>query len=294
MLLRSIIDYTVTLVSFGFIQQSIFKLETNEATIGVNWEVLGPFQIGTREQQWGADPLEAYGGFRSIEYNDTLVFPSSLNGTVHFGRIIVSNLAEANGFVSSRIPVSFPQIDWKMLEKAFGWSGLQFQAWIRGSLHVHNQGRYGIWIGNAIEFYLDKVYYDAGNLYDTDVVQFNRGGVFVNLAPGDHILEIRVVNDIRAFGGQLPPKVEVRIAMRQAIEDLVVADYNSHGGWVVPTVIPHPGGNSTEVACVAGEFASVALRNEGEKWIIITGLHVGEVSPPAFSTNVRENLRLRV
>jgi len=260
--------------------QHSFHLREN-FEIGDDWEVLGPFQTGTREQQWGADPLELYGGFRRLAFNNSRSFPSSLNGSVFFSNLTASSPTVKNSITSRKVPVSFPEVDWKSLEKAFGWSALQFQAWIRGTIHIYNAERYGIWIGNAVEFYLDGTYYDVGNLYDTDVTQFNRGGLFMDLSAGDHILEVRVVNDIRAFGGQIPPKVQVQVALRKAARDLVVTEYDSHGGWIVPTVInlkrkdPWRGD-----ACIAGEWASMAVRNEGSEWIIVTGLSVDEVATP--------------
>jgi hypothetical protein len=277
MLVLSVLVNVMSPILAVFAQQTSFSFE-NSITIGAEWQVLGPFQSGTREQQWGADPLEAFGGFRQIKYNETKSFPSLLNGTVHFTVTRASPVAVKNDIVSRKIPVSFPYVNWEMLETMFGWSALQFQAWIRGSLHIHREGRYGLWIGNAVEFYLDGTYYDVGNLYDTDIVQFSRGGLFLELSPGEHVLEIRVVNDIRAFGGHVPPKVEIEIALRKVIEDLVVADYDSHGGWVVPTVINVMGRDGIG-ACLAGEFASFALRNEGPNWIVITGLRVNQVSP---------------
>jgi hypothetical protein len=245
--------------------------------IGSNWYVLGPFQSGTREQQWGADPLEAYGGFRNLTSNDTQLFPSSLNGTVHFDTTTALPVVVEHGFLSRKVPVTFQDVNWTLLEKAFGWSALQFQAWIRGTIHVGVEGRYGIWIGSAVEFYLDGVYYDVGNLYDPDVVQYSRGGLFLDMKSGEHTLEIRVVNDIRAFGGQKPPRVEVQIAIRKVEEDLVVAHYESHGGWVVPTVINMTRKYSERGdVCLAGHWGSVAVRNEGRRWIVITGLTVNE------------------
>ena len=252
------------------------------------WEVLGPFQSGTREQQWGADPLEAYGGFRQLRFNSSQSFPSSLNRSVSFGKLTAQSTTIKNGMTSRKIPVSFPAVDWTSVEKAFGWSGLQFQAWIRGTIHIGDGGRYGIWIGNAVEFYLDGTYYDVGNLYDMDVTQFSRGGLFLDMAAGDHILEVRVVNDIRAFGGQLPPKVEVQVALRKVKDDLVVADYNSHGGWIVPTVINMTRKDSGRGdACIAGEWASLSLRNEGGEWIVIRSLRVDEVNSGAEIANFR-------
>src|SRR5271169_3754385 len=174
--------------SMAFDQQKFLRFEQNEITIGSKWEVLGPFQSGTREQQWGADPLEAYGGFRNITFDKTCPFPSSLNGSVYFDTLTASSVALKNNIVSRKIPVSFPDVDWEMLQKAFGWSALQFQAWIRGSFYIPSEGRYGVWIGSAVEFYLDGIYYDVGNLYDANVLQFNRGGLFLDLSSGEHVL----------------------------------------------------------------------------------------------------------
>jgi hypothetical protein len=285
----------IAFVSGLFAHQFPFELNgKDDISIGSEWYVLGPFQSGTREQQWGADPLEAYGGFRNITYNETQLFPSSLNGTARFGTVSALSVVDKDGFISRKIPVSFPDVNWEILEKAFGWSALQFQSWVRGTIHAHKDGRYGIWIGSAVEFYLDGIYHDVGNLYDSDVVQYGRGGLFLDLTSGEHTLEIRVVNDIRAFGGQVPPKVDVQVALRTVGEELVVADYESHGGWVVPTVI-----NMTrkyagkEDACLAGEWASMALRNEGREWIVVTGLNVNEeVSTRLDLTDLRINLKL--
>lgn len=34
---------------------------SDDFTLSRTWQILGPFPIGTREQQFGADPLENYG-----------------------------------------------------------------------------------------------------------------------------------------------------------------------------------------------------------------------------------------
>jgi hypothetical protein len=276
-----------------FAKQRPFAVEFDAISIGNSWQVLGPFQSGTREQQWGADPLEAYGGFRNITFDEAHPFPSSLNGSVYFDTLNASSITLKNKIVGRKIPVLFPDIDWEMLQKAFGWPALQFQAWIRGSFYISSEGRYGVWIGSAIEFYLDGIYYDVGNLYDADVVQFNRGGLFLDLSSGAHVLEIRVVNDIRAFGGQVPPKVEVQVALRKVTADLVVADYDTHGGWVVPTVIDMKRKDTWRSdGCLAGEWASFALRNEGREWVVITDLRVDKASYPLIFINIRANLKL--
>jgi hypothetical protein len=248
--------------------------------IGTEWEVLGPFQSGTREQQWGADPLEGYGGFRNLGFDPVREFPSTLNGSVMFSRAQTqsSSVSTHCDSITSVVPVVFDDVDWHGLRDTFGWSALQFQAWIRGVITLHEKGRYAIWIGGAVEFNLDGVNYDVGNLYETDVLQFSRGGLFLDLAAGEHVLEVRVVNDIRAFGGQIPPKVEVHLALREVGEELVVQEHNGHGGWEVPHIINMTKKNCLdESVCIAGEWGSFALRNEGRHRIVITGLRLNEV-----------------
>ena len=283
---------SLVLILTAFAKQRPFVIERDAIGIGNNWEVLGPFQSGTREQQWGADPLEGYGGFRNITFDETRSFPSSLNGSVYFGTLKASSLTLKYDIASRKIPVSFPDTNWEMLQKVFGWSALQFQSWIRGSFYVPGEGRYGVWIGSAVEFYLDGIYYDVGNLYDADVVQFNRGGLYLDLASGEHVLEIRVVNDIRAFGGRVPPKVEVQVALRKVTEDLVVADYDGHGGWVVPTVVDMKRKDTWRSdGCLAGEWASFGLSNEGSQWVVITDLRVDKVNYGLMCIDSRANLK---
>jgi len=247
------------------------------AVIGSNWEVLGPFQSGTREQQWGADPLEAYGGFRNIDSEDSREFPSTLNGSVRFSRV-QARAGAGPGSLRCAIPVVFDNVNWHGLRETFGWSALQFQAWIRGTFIVHEEGRYGIWIGDAVEFYLDGLYWDVGNLYEADVLQYSRGGLFLDLSAGEHLIEVRVVNDIRAFGGQIPPKVEVHLGLNEVTEELVVESHNGHGGWEVPHIINMTRTNGLDRSvCVAGEWASVAVRNQGRHWIALISLKINQV-----------------
>ena len=249
-----------------------------KAVIGRDWEVLGPFQSGTREQQWGADPLEAYGGFRNLDFEDFREFPSTLNGSVRFSRAQARCGAGGPGAFSCTVPVVFDNVNWNGLRDTFGWSALQFQAWIRGTFTLHEEGRYGIWIGGAVEFYLDGQYCDVGNLYEADVLQYSRGGLFLDLSAGDHLIEVRAVNDIRAFGGQIPPKVEVHLGLKEVAEELVVESHNGHGGWEVPQIINMTRRNVLDKSvCIAGEWASLAVTNQGKHWIEIISLKINQV-----------------
>lgn len=62
-------------VQHSFGEQS-FPL--SDVNIHHTWHVLGPFPIGTREAQWGADPLEVYGGFHKLQIDSEASFPSPM------------------------------------------------------------------------------------------------------------------------------------------------------------------------------------------------------------------------
>ena len=292
-IMRSLIALVFcSVVARGFEEQKVLLDHHGGIKIASEWEVLGPFQSGTREQQWGADPLELYGGFHNITFSHD-PFPSTLNGTVYFQHIKASPTETTKNLLHRRIPVTFPNVNWHGLQEVFGWSALQFQSWIRGSINIPLSGRYGLWIGSAVEYYLDGVYYDTGNLYDGDITTYSRGGVFLHLEEGEHLFEIRVVNDIRASGGQVPPKVDVKVALKRVVEELVVADYESFGGWIVPSVVMGTGRSGKEGGCLAGEWGSLAVRNEGSEKILITEIQVNEVlSPLSVLTHFRDRLKL--
>ncbi|RIB19724.1 hypothetical protein C2G38_1245912 [Gigaspora rosea] len=104
------------------ISPHIIKEDVNIGLIPKTWELLGPFPTGTREQDFGADPLEAYGGFKNLSFSETQSFPSELadNGTVKWSTI----LTNMDGSVG---PVHFKNMRWKFNRDPFGWAINQFQ-----------------------------------------------------------------------------------------------------------------------------------------------------------------------
>ncbi|KAG9321130.1 hypothetical protein KVV02_005256 [Mortierella alpina] len=67
--------------------------------------VLGPFPTGMREQDFGADPLEAFGGFKLLRYDEHANYPSELaqGGVVTWHTTVV----DAEGWVQ----VLYPEIE---------------------------------------------------------------------------------------------------------------------------------------------------------------------------------------
>ncbi|KAK7533624.1 hypothetical protein IWX49DRAFT_94107 [Phyllosticta citricarpa] len=214
------------------------------------WQLLGPFQIGTREAPWGADPLEYYGGFRALEYNDSSIFRSSLtpNGTVKWSKVTGDASTTHGGGANASVTVEFPQVDWDFLSNVYGWSSTQYQAWIRGSINVDGEGIKTalLYTDFLLEFWLDGVPYFGGDFYG-----FRKAPPVLHLGPGSHRLDIRLSRDVRSLGGigeiNFPVNLELVPAGRSG--PLELAD-----GVLIPDAIDGK---------PAGRYGSIAVRNVG-------------------------------
>ena len=222
------------------------------------FQLLGPFQIGTREASWGADPLESLGGFRSLESDPQAAYPSSLgpNGLVGWSiqhlewHTVESYRAEAG------LVVAFPDIDWAFLQSVYGWAALQYQAWARGHLIVTAEKSQTIllYTDNVLEFRVNNTHYFGGDFY-----AFRRSALVLHLEPGKHKLDVRLIRDVRAMGAVGEPKVSI-------ILEAIICEGGLAVEWrrlLVPEVID---------GCLASPFASVPVRNDGSHSIEI--LHV--------------------
>ncbi|KAL8952695.1 MAG: hypothetical protein Q9222_001394 [Ikaeria aurantiellina] len=181
------------------------------------WQLLGPFQTGTREATWGADPLEYYGGFRSLSYNESASYPSSLatNGAVGWSTFSSDVSHLSNESVAANLLVKFDNTDWSFLQSVYGWPALQYQAWTRGVITVHEKVTQTVilYTDYVLEFWVDDNPYFGGDFY-----AFRRAPMVVHLDPGDHRLDVRIIRDLRAMGGvgeptDLPP---LRLASGQS------------------------------------------------------------------------------
>ncbi|KAF8544465.1 hypothetical protein BDD12DRAFT_872710 [Trichophaea hybrida] len=227
-------------------QSSIFSFSST-------WEVLGPFQIGTREAEWGADPLEKLGGFRNLTFSPEAVFPSALpiNGVAKWNT--TSAVVDVG---TARVGVAFENVDWNTLRSVYGWSGIQYQAWARGSLEICGtvETAVVVYINNVGEFWIDNVQYFGGDFYG-----YRRAPVVVKLKPGRHKVDVRVTHDIRNFGGGMPPVLSFTIEAHGSKEGLVAVPENA----VVPDVVEGK---------LVGEWVSVPLRNEAAEWVKVVGV----------------------
>lgn len=228
-----------------------------------HWHVLGPFQIGTREAVWGADPLEQYGGFRNLKYNTRDSFASSLppNATVSWSDV-TANLAEArSNYASAALHIGFDSVDWSFLQQIYGWAALQWQAWARGEIVVQTESTVTLALSTTevLEYYVDNEHYFGGDFYG-----FDRAPAMLRLRPGRHTIDVRLVRDVRSMGGIGTPTLDINLELRMSREDL-------KQGSVV--LIADKFGDGTSP--LASSYGSVTLRNNAEETIFIDN-----VEPP--------------
>ncbi|CEP11011.1 hypothetical protein [Parasitella parasitica] len=173
----------------------------------------GPFPIGTREQGFGADPLENYGGFQKLRYSSGATYPSELVEGGFTGWMMVNSNNQTVG------PKDFRNARWKENGVPFGWSIEQYQAWARGVLVVYEPTQLFVQISGASEFY------------------------------GKHTIDVRMVHDVRMFGGgQAPPQCQFHVRLDTKDEALLYPE-----DCVVITPSNHPTTTSSRPTTTASE-----------------------------------------
>ena len=100
---------------------------------------------------------------------------------------------------------------------------IQWQAWCRTTLTVHgkNAVTFLLNVENALEFWLGDRHFFGGDYY-----AYHRAPVVVHLASGQHTLNIRLIRDVRLFGGQIPPSLTTQVEITPVNEELLVDEVN--------------------------------------------------------------------
>lgn len=214
------------------------------------WQLLGPFQVGTRgmplhpldsaspdvdshsEAAWGADPVEYLGGFRTLEYDPAVSYHSSLatNGTVKWSLLDASQ-SNSNGFVARvDLDVSFPDVDWTFLQAVYGWAALQWQAWARGEITIAGKSAQMLvlYTEHVLEFWLDEKPHFGGDFY-----AFRKAPIVFHLSPGQHRLDVRLIRDVRAMGGIGAPDIAISLEARAVSTSLEIAE----NGILLPDIV---------------------------------------------------------
>lgn len=87
-----------------------------------------------------------------------------------------------------------------MNQLALGWAVNQFQAWAVTSFSLERPMSFRVQFYSIGDFYIDQ------DLYSGDWYNLRTTAHVVHLGKGEHTLRVRVVNEIRIFGGSTPPK----------------------------------------------------------------------------------------
>ncbi|CAI6328603.1 unnamed protein product [Periconia digitata] len=227
-------------------------------SFGSSWQVLAT---------WGADPLEYVGGFRSLHYDPSALFRSSLpaNGSAKWNISEASQTSQSSEAANATLSISHSNVNWDFLKIVYGWAAVQYQSWARGTLTVTgDQVQHVILYTDAVlEFWVDDTHYFGGDFFT-----FRNAPPVLHLAPGDHQIDLRLVRDVRAFGGILAPTIDVIIHAERVKGSLELVK----PGILVSDVV---GGR------LASPVGSIVLRNSGEQAVEVIGIQPSHTQSPS-------------
>ena len=223
------------------------------------WQVLGPFQIGTREAAWGSDPLEYLGGFRSLEYDEKDMYHSTLglNGSVSWSSQSSGPLGASLKSAKATVTFAFPNVDWNRLRSVYGWAALQYQGWARGEFTIAaDEPQIVVWhIDQILEFFIDGQHYFGGDFY-----AYRRAPLVLRLIPGRHRIDLRLIREVRAMGGVGDPKISIDIEAKVSDGGLAV-----QGTPLLPDVVEGK---------LVSSLGSFIVRNDEQEWIDVLSLEL--------------------
>jgi hypothetical protein len=182
---------------------------------------------------------------------------------------VAANMSGSGASASSaRLHVMFPDVDWAMLRSAYGWAAAQWQAWARGELRVGGTETrlVELWVEHALELCVD-----GRPVWGGDFFAFRRAPVVLWLQPGRHVVEVRLVRDVRSMGGlEGVPALDVAIEAKEVEDVLEVREGSVLVSDVVDGRLPSP-------------FATVGITNTGSEWIEVINIVCSDVSPISFA-----------
>lgn len=172
--------------------------------------------------------------------------------------------------------MSYSNVDWEFLKSIYGWAAVQYQAWVRGELFVPGNTSQQVILhtDSILEYWIDDKHYFGGDFYS-----FRKAPPVLTLQPGAHRIDLRLVRDVRAFGGILEPSIDVVIEVKQASGTLEP----SKPGILMADVVDGK---------LASRFGSVYLRNSGVEDIQIVRIRPSNTSQPGVSGSNLESQSL--
>jgi hypothetical protein len=133
----------------------------------------------------------------------------------------------------------------------YGWSALQWQGWARGEIHVDSEGPVStrLFTDSVLEYALD-----GERIFGGDVYTFRKAPHVLFLTPGKHILEVRLLRDVRVMGGVGEPTLDFSIDLQLCQEQVEIVQGSVLVSDVVDGWLPSP-------------YATFDVRNNGFDWI---------------------------
>ncbi|RUP51139.1 hypothetical protein BC936DRAFT_149748 [Jimgerdemannia flammicorona] len=244
--LATLLFLYLTPLTFAFVSDSIsadqtmLQAPTIRSFVPQLWEVLGPFPTGMREQDFGADPLEAFGGFANLPFSIVDRYPSELadNGTVGWFTIKTGTDGKTVG------PIPFKGVRWSFNQLSQGWAVNQFQAWARSRIVLARATTLRIQCTSVGDFHVGVRLF-SGDWYGYGVTAHT-----LRLPAGKHEFRVRIVNEIRIFGGTVPPTIVFRCEIEEVADEVKACMREK--AVVVPDVVE---------GVLAGRYVSVTVEN---------------------------------
>lgn len=146
--------------------------------------------------------------------------------------------------------LQYPDIDWHFAQQIYGWSALQFQAWVVGEL---------FWSGGASQkalLYTDSIlelWFGDDHIFGGDFYSFRRAPILVQLQPGVNVIRVHMLGDIRSMGGESPPNLQAKLEVKPVYDSLAV----DRPGILLPDLIKGQ---------FCSLYGSITVRNQGDKW----------------------------
>ena len=217
------------------------------------------------EASWEADPLNSQGGIRAHPYNHATNYPSSLapGGRVSWSTHQLESSSSRGDSAEASLMVNFPNIDWPFLQSVYGWAALQYQAWARGHLKIAANSTQSIllYTDNILEFWVDDEHYFGGDFY-----AYRRAPLVLQLDPGSHNVDIRLIRDVRVMGGIGEPKILIKLKAEISNGKQLLMGPKA----LIPDITN---------GVLVSPFASVPVCNQGQKSIHILDIMTNLVCP---------------
>lgn len=165
---------------------------------------------------------------------------------------------------------------WKENAVPFGWSIEQFQAWARGILIVNKPTKVFMQISGVSEFYIN-----GDKRYHGDCYNYNTTSHLVHFEKGKHTIDVRLVHDVRVFGGgRTPPRCQFHVWIEEKEDDLLVYPEDC----AVITSSMATKSRNKETSCellmpdylkdigFAGSVGSVSIQNSGDEPMLVRSI----------------------